>query len=418
MKYDTHVFGRRKTGCKFYQVVNFFQTRRKTRKSFEPLVKSFSFVGNCFVRVWLHDEPTITSMLAYNNNHKEDEKDGVDLEKDEKSLLLPKNEQQREQMYVVMDSFEFDSKASKEAMASKRPPLWEAIVSGIRLNLIPGLVMIVLATIVVICYYLVPEITELLNKIAEMKHKYGYLFSGISTSVFGGIIPFIFMTLQEKWTEPKVFAQTPQWLIVCRFLHQTPFTIPPSPKQITSRDLLNGLCFCWIRFLFYMLYFCEQGIQVDAMYRLQAHIFGEGTDFLTIAIKVFMDQFVYNVFLASPMNGTLPHTQHLYNSIICKGTIALLLNEILISLLLFCVFLEALLFMWKDCDFSFALLKAQLGWDFFTYRVPVILCSVWLIWIPAVSLTYAMPSTLQIPLYNLVLCFYVLLLTFVNKKAN
>ncbi len=185
-------------------------------------------------------------MLAY-NNHKEDEKDGVDLEKvkDEKSLLLPKHEQQREQMYVVMDSFEFDSYASKEAMTPKRPPLWEAIASGIRLNLIPGLVMIVLAAIVVICYYVVPEITELLNKIADMKHKYGYLFSGISTSVFGGIIPFIFMTLQEKWIEPEVFAQTPQWLIVCRFVqHQS----PPSPDK--TLHLLKGLWFVGSDFCF------------------------------------------------------------------------------------------------------------------------------------------------------------------------
>jgi hypothetical protein len=38
-----------------------------------------------------------------------------------------------------------------------------------------------------------------------------------------------------------------------------------------------------------------------------------------------------------------------------------------------------------------------------------------LIWIPAVSIIYSMPNELQIPLFNLVLCFWVLLLNVLNK---
>jgi hypothetical protein len=35
-------------------------------------------------------------------------------------------------------------------------------------------------------------------------------------------------------------------------------------------------------------------MEVDAFYRLQGVIFGNGTDFLTIFAKVVVDQFVYN----------------------------------------------------------------------------------------------------------------------------
>lgn len=74
--------------------------------------------------------------------------------------------------------------------------------------------------------------------------------------------------------------------------------------------------------------------------------------------------------------------------------------------------------MWKDCDFSFARLKAELGWDFVTFRVPSVLCSTWMVWVPAVSLIYSLPSTLQIPLFNLVLCFFVLILSFIVTKGS
>jgi hypothetical protein len=74
--------------------------------------------------------------------------------------------------------------------------------------------------------------------------------------------------------------------------------------------------------------------------------------------------------------------------------------------------------MWKDVDFSVKRLAADLGWDFVFYRVPSVLCSTWLVWVPAVSLIYSLPSTLQIPLFNLVLCFFVLILTFISKSAS
>lgn len=51
-------------------------------------------------------------------------------------------------------------------------------------------------------------------------------------------------------------------------------------------------------------------------------------------------------------------------------------------------------------------------------RIPCGLVSTWVVWVPATSLVYTLPSPLQIPLFNLVLCFFVLLLSFVSQTAS
>jgi hypothetical protein len=42
--------------------------------------------------------------------------------------------------------------------------------------------------------------------------------------------------------------------------------------------------------------------------------------------------------------------------------------------------------------------------------------STWAVWIPAVTIIYCLPAPLQIPLFNLVLCFWVLVLSFISKR--
>jgi len=132
--------------------------------------------------------------------------------------------------------------------------------------------------------------------------------------------------------------------------------------------------------LFYVLFFAERGVEVDAFYRLQVVLFGDGNDVETIVKKVLVDQFVYSMLFAAPIN--------------------------------------MLCFLWKDLDFSFSKLKEALDWSFVTFRWPCGVVSAWIVWIPAVSCIYVLPSSLQIPLFNLVLCFFVLLLTFVSKRAK
>ena len=44
------------------------------------------------------------------------------------------------------------------------------------------------------------------------------------------------------------------------------------------------------------MYWALRGVDVDAFYRLQAMIFGDGVDWRTIVCKVLVDQFVYTVY--------------------------------------------------------------------------------------------------------------------------
>jgi hypothetical protein len=129
---------------------------------------------------------------------------------------------------------------------------------------------------------------------------------------------------------------------------------------------------------FYMFFWAYKGVEVDLFYRLQSLLFGEHATPATIARKVVVDQFVYNPIWAAPMS--------------------------------------ALAFLWKESSFSWRTMKSKLGSEFMTFTVPVTLMSTWAVWIPAVTIIYCLPAPLQIPLFNLVLCFWVLVLSFISKR--
>lgn len=132
--------------------------------------------------------------------------------------------------------------------------------------------------------------------------------------------------------------------------------------------------------LFYVGFWIWKGVEVDALYRGQALLLGEHGTLGVIAAKTALDQFVYNPLWAVPT--------------------------------------QALCFAWKDAGFSLAATRRALRERSLLHRGAVILCSGWVVWIPAVSLIYALPSALQIPLFNLVLCFWCLLLTFVARDTG
>ena len=135
----------------------------------------------------------------------------------------------------------------------------------------------------------------------------------------------------------------------------------------------------WVAELaFYTLFWAYKGLEVDLFYRLQAHLFGNHATPGTIVRKVLVDQFIYNPIWAAPTS--------------------------------------ALAFLWKESSFSLRAMKSRLGLDFMTFAVPVTLMSTWAVWIPAVVIIYSLPAPLQIPLFNLALCFWVLVLSFISKR--
>ena len=129
--------------------------------------------------------------------------------------------------------------------------------------------------------------------------------------------------------------------------------------------------------LFYVGFWLWKGAEVDAFYRAQAALFGSGSSLSVLLPKIFVDQFVYNPLWAAPT--------------------------------------QALCFLWKDSGFSFRTLKIKLEEQALTMRIAIILVSTWVVWIPAVAIIYSLPGALQVPLFNLVLCFWSLLLSFVSR---
>jgi len=228
----------------------------------------------------------------------------------------------------------------KEIQNHKKQRLLHAAVQGMKKNIIPGMVLQAVALGIVFAYYFADFAKIFFETIAVLKTDYGFIFSAISTALFGGLIPFIYLL---------------------------------ATKQISNKSAPKEL-------LFYLLVWAWKGIEVDAFYRLQGIIFGYDPSVAVIIKKTFVDQFIYCPLWAAP------------------------------SL--------TILFLWKDCNFSFALLKEKFTKKLFTFNIPSVLFSTWVVWIPAVSIIYCLPMALQVPMFNLIICFWVLLLNFISSHNN
>jgi hypothetical protein len=211
-------------------------------------------------------------------------------------------------------------------------------LAGMRQNALPGFALWLLALVLVGADWLSPAAHALVQSVGVWKVRYGLVFSATTTAFFGGVVPFLFLLATRRIGRQRWRAEL----------------------------------------VFFVLFWAYKGVEVDLLYRLQAHLFGNVATPGTIARKVLVDQFVYNPIVAAPVS--------------------------------------ALAFLWKESSFSWQAMRARLGFEFMTFTVPVTLMSTWAVWIPAVTIIYCLPAPLQIPLFNLVLCFWVLVLSFISKR--
>jgi hypothetical protein len=119
-------------------------------------------------------------------------------------------------------------------------------------------------------------------------------------------------------------------------------------------------------------FWAYKGFEVDLWYRALARVFGEQHDAATIVIKSLCDQFIYCPIVAVPFT--------------------------------------ALVYEWTETHFDRAALVADVragGW--YRRRILPLLISNLGVWLPAVGIIYSLPTALQLPLQNLVLCFFTLL---------
>jgi hypothetical protein len=127
-----------------------------------------------------------------------------------------------------------------------------------------------------------------------------------------------------------------------------------------------------------MLYWAVAGGVVDALYTFQDRIFGSDRDIGTLALKTLVDQGPFNLIWATP------------------------------ACLVF--------YGWKEADFNWSRFRRAHPRPVVLRKYITIQVSCWIVWIPAVAMIYAMPLGLQQPLFNLVICFFSLLLLFINRE--
>ena len=131
------------------------------------------------------------------------------------------------------------------------------------------------------------------------------------------------------------------------------------------------------RLLCLIAFWGYRGMEIDMLYRGQAMLFGHGHDARTLAFKVAVDQFLYTPLWAVP-------------------TYVMALR-------------------WVDAGCSWQRARASFDRTFLTRTLPAILITNWIIWIPAVTLVYSLPAALQFPLFSVIMCFFVLLVTLMAR---
>ncbi|MEM9944005.1 MAG: hypothetical protein AAF939_20775, partial [Planctomycetota bacterium] len=129
-----------------------------------------------------------------------------------------------------------------------------------------------------------------------------------------------------------------------------------------------------------LLFWGIKGMEVDIFYWFQTIVFGNSADFQTVAFKVAFDQFVY-----VPLFGGL-------------------------NVILF--------YIWRDCNYSLSRTNIALGKNWYWRKVLPVLISNWFVWIPSCSLVYLLPLGLQLPIQNLILCFWVLIVAFMTENRS
>ena len=143
----------------------------------------------------------------------------------------------------------------------------------------------------------------------------------------------------------------------------------------------GGIRLGWRQGAFLTAFWAYKGLEIDLFYRLLAWTVGVKHDVGTVLCKAFLDQFVY-----------------------CPA---------------FAVPLTVLAYEWSEGGFSTAKVAADIrtpGW--YGRRVLPMLLSSLGVWLPAVAIIYTLPTPLQLPLQNVVLCFFTLLLAHLARHTR
>jgi hypothetical protein len=157
--------------------------------------------------------------------------------------------------------------------------------------------------------------------------------------------------------------------------------VPFLVLHFARRDASGKPRYDWMQGLGLTLFWAYKGIEVDLWYHLQARMFGSGHDLATIATKVVMDQLVYCPAFAVPVTAAV------YQLVDSGYNGPALLDDV-----------------------------RKRHW--YLRKVLPVLISNLGVWVPAVVVIYILPTALQLPLQNLILCFYTLIVAHQTKYGS
>jgi len=146
--------------------------------------------------------------------------------------------------------------------------------------------------------------------------------------------------------------------------------------QLIRREIPKGMLLP--NLLFMLGFWALLGLAVNLLYAGQAVMFGDQPNVATVVKKVCFDQFVFSPFFSAPFSAIAMH--------------------------------------WKRHRFSFRETRADFSRTMFTVEIPSVLIALWAVWMPTMAIVYCLPLALQFPLFNIVLCFWSLLLTAMDSK--
>eukprot|EP00927_Polykrikos_kofoidii_P081060 TRINITY_DN78193_c0_g1_i1.p1 TRINITY_DN78193_c0_g1~~TRINITY_DN78193_c0_g1_i1.p1 ORF type:complete len:281 (-),score=30.20 TRINITY_DN78193_c0_g1_i1:129-971(-) len=215
------------------------------------------------------------------------------------------------------------------------------VVGSLRANACPALFSLAVGLTTVAIYYGGGESTRpAFEYVSNLARDFDMAFSMAASSLCGGILPSLFLLARRQVPSPVI-------------------------KNVAFNSIL------WF----------VLGAVVNILYKGQAVIFGEETNFSTVAKKVVFDQFVFNPVIVPLMS---------------------------------------LVFRWRDCRFrlgwiSFLEVTKPRSW-FMSYCA--FLLTTWCTWLPGTSVVYSFPTVLQLPAFNVILFFFSILLGFVSQRVS
>ncbi len=137
---------------------------------------------------------------------------------------------------------------------------WKAGLHSARAMQGPGLALIAVAVGAVLAYYYHPPTHAALERLTEFRQRGGFVFSGLTFMLFGGVLPFLILRLM-----PVTAAKHP-----------------------------------WPQLAFFAIFWAWKGVEVDLLYRLQAAVFGAENSWPVVLKKMLADQLIYNPLYAAP----------------------------------------------------------------------------------------------------------------------